>query len=384
MKEGMDILSEHVSRVGSLTIDAATDTQLGLLATFLESCEAQWIARGQTQPTLRRLKLIDSADSDYDSGSDSDSDSEDIITPNINQKRLSPNNLQTLRGLEDVVLSGTSLPWHSPVFEGLKRLSLENLQNEVLPSEREFISIIRNCPLLEELELANAGLRLEKWEGIAEMRRRTHSSDLNRLESLCLFQLPWNVMMFILHLVNSPNLKSLWIALPTAIRDQDSIVDHDEEIFRDVHLLKSIAAFIDRISEKSALRTLHIGSFYGTSVWDDGKHTNPHLMEVLRAVPSCLHTLELYHIVVGDDVLESLSAIAPTPSAPSNPHTGAHSVSASISSIVSVPLRFLPSQHRLHSCTRRSSRFVHRSKFSSFYGLLMLPRKIWKNVRLMS
>ncbi|KAF8307315.1 uncharacterized protein EI90DRAFT_3163028 [Cantharellus anzutake] len=45
---------------------------------------------------------------------------------------------------------------------------------KVLPSEGEFISVIWKCPLLEMLKLAKGGLELEDWEGIAEMRRRTH------------------------------------------------------------------------------------------------------------------------------------------------------------------------------------------------------------------
>ncbi|KAF8307316.1 uncharacterized protein EI90DRAFT_3297787 [Cantharellus anzutake] len=99
-------------------------------------------------------------------------------------------------------------------------------------------------------------------------------------------------MVLSLHLVNSPNLKSLWIHMPTASRNWESD-DSDEQ---GLHVLKSIAAFVDRTSEISSLRTLHRRR----------KVTNLHLTEVLRAVPN-LHTLELFDITVGDDVLKSPS-----------------------------------------------------------------------------
>ncbi|KAF8338832.1 uncharacterized protein EI90DRAFT_3151483 [Cantharellus anzutake] len=74
-----------------------------------------------------------------------------------------------------------------------------------------------------------------------------------------------------------------------------------EGLSRDEHVLKSIAEFISRPSEKSSLRILHIYSLRISG--------NLQLMEVLKAVPS-LHTLDRCNVAVGDDdVLGSLSSI---------------------------------------------------------------------------
>ncbi|KAF8322758.1 uncharacterized protein EI90DRAFT_2473239 [Cantharellus anzutake] len=327
----MDILGEHVSKIGSLTVDAATDMQLDLLLTaFLQRCEPQPGTHDQTRAALRKLKLVDVSGSGY------------ALTPNISRERL-PFVFQTLRGLDDVTLEGTSLPWHSPAFEGLKRLHLVGLGTDALPFEDEFVNIIQNCPLLEKLKLEEAGLTLENSSDIVKMRRQTHPIDLHRLDSLHLSTLSWNEMEFILHLINAPNLKSLWIDTPTeSVNPDGTIVDEGQEIeglFRDEHVLKTVAVFINRSQadtfESSSLHTLHIESFDTTITADDD--TNPHLMEVLKAVPN-LNTLELCEIAVGDVVLESLSAVTPTPSvpgSPSKPPSKAPSMSTSISSIVS-------------------------------------------------
>ncbi|KAF8328097.1 uncharacterized protein EI90DRAFT_1598827 [Cantharellus anzutake] len=326
IKERIDVLCEHLSRVDSLTINAARRTPLDhLLTTFLEKCEPQWNACGQTQTTLRKLRL---------------SGDLHALTLNVSQDRLSFV-LQMLRGVEDVVLEGTLLPWHSPAFEGLKRLRLVRLRTKAFPFEREFISIIRNCPLLESLKLEEANFRFGNWSDIADMRRETHPVNLNRLESLHLSMLPWNEMEFILHLLNAPNLKSLRVIMPTEnldLDDDDTYFDdysgHEiEGLFRDEHVLKSVAAFISRSQvdtfEKS-LRTLHIGSFD-----TDDESTSPQLVEVLKVVPN-LHTLKLNDVAMRVGVLSSLSAIAQTSGAPSSPSEH-HSVFSTVS-IPSIPI----------------------------------------------
>ena len=328
----MEILDNHVSRIGSLSVDAATEMHLDfILATFLEKCEPRLKADGRTQTALRKLKLIDV------------SGSGNALAPEVSRERL-PFVLQTMRGLEDVTLEGVSLPWHSPAFEQLKHLHLAGLQAESEPLEHQFINILNNCPLLEKLTVEEAGIGLESGHDVVRMRREVRPIRLDRLESLHLSMMPWNEMEFIFHILNAPNLRNLWIDTPMESVSQSGYVVHDgreiEGLLRDEHILKTIALFLNRSQasppQRSSLQSLHIECLAVPMPDDDGP-TSPQLMEVLKAVPN-LHTLELYEIAVGDALLASLSAAKSSlsvPSSPSKPPSMTPSMSASMSSIVS-------------------------------------------------
>src|SRR5258708_1801005 len=326
---GMEILDSHVSRIGSLSVDASAEMQLDLiLATFLEKCEPRLKADGRTQTALRKLKLVDV------------SGSGNALAPEVSRERLSFV-LQTMKGLEDVTLEGVALPWHSPAFEELKCLHLAGLKVESEPSEHQFITILKNWPQLERLAVEEAGISLGTGHDVVRMRREVRPILLDRLQTLHLSMMPWNEMEFIFHVVNAPNLQNLWIDSPMeSISHNGTVVDDGQQIEglpRDEHMLKTIGLFLNRShanpSQRSFLQSLHMESLAIPMSYDDA--SSPQLMEVLKAVPH-LRTLELYEIAVGDDILASLSAkpSLSAPSSPSKPPSMAPSMSASMSSIV--------------------------------------------------
>ena len=216
MKELMTLITRNMNQIRELLI---------YVDTWEEMCSVLEVLKHSPPPRmLRRIEL-------YRSGKPY------VVFTSPSFLRAISSSFPLFRGtyipsLTRVLFCGVNINYSSSNLRGLRSISLLNMAVEHMPSLEEFLSILRESPLLEELYLDGACAR-------APEPSQTHQQPLvvlNHLSELMITNLIPQYARFLLSLFSAPRLKRL--SLENLItQDFSSVIDSLTGKFPEVTVL---------------------------------------------------------------------------------------------------------------------------------------------------
>lgn len=297
-KEGIDavmamLVPAHSERVSVLGINAISLNQIDwILSRFLTDTD--------TPPPIVDLQLTEAEASG------------EQVKISIKPELL-PQLIKLAAGIQRLALDGVQLPWGGPMFSNLTHLKIESNPGDVegaRPTEDQFIAILKSSPTLQMLRIADTGIRLDEPAQFDHYKRHTRI-EMPALKVLQFDAMPWNQLVFALHIINPPNLVDLFLGEPEDREEDDgTIVDDPHEVV-DEAVGSAITRFLRALTVPSSVSNGDVQSplrALALEALSEEFFGSERLTEILSLVPQ-LRYLAITEIAFDDDVLNQMHGV---------------------------------------------------------------------------